>query len=91
MAQPSLTKDKEGEAQPGLMLVPVVGKWLRRGKPKPGLQSAEQAGSQGLQRALPDCSSGLVPWEIKTPLQTAFLWARPAMFMEFHCGALKMP
>lgn len=36
-------------SQPGLVLVPVAARWLRRGTPKLGLLLLEQAGGHGSQ------------------------------------------
>lgn len=44
---PSLPETRRVRFQLGLALVPVAGKWLRRGKPKPGLLAIEQASGQG--------------------------------------------
>lgn len=61
LAQPILTRDKEGEV-PTRAGAGASGRQVaQERKPKPGLPFIEQAGSQGPQRALTDCSSGPVP------------------------------
>lgn len=73
LAQPILPRDKEGEV-PARAGAGASGRQVaQERKPKPGLPSLEQKGSQGLQRALTDCSSRPVSWEVVTPIKTSFL------------------